>query len=142
MADNTQINTGAGGDVIATDDIGGVKHQRVKMEFGDDGIATDVSAINPLPVAEKTVDDQIAILNEINEAVSVLANARGVLADLRTTVVNTVPVSGTLTGVTTVTGVTTLSNQSQIGSYAANSQIPSLMNTTAIQSNINNVIVT
>jgi hypothetical protein len=30
MADNTTLNTGSGGDVIATDDIAGVKYQRVK----------------------------------------------------------------------------------------------------------------
>lgn len=50
MADNTQLDIGSGGDVIATDDISGVKHQRVKVEFGADGSATDVSALNRLPV--------------------------------------------------------------------------------------------
>lgn len=50
MADNTVLNAGSGGDVIATDDIAGVKHQRVKVEHGDDGSATDASATNPLPV--------------------------------------------------------------------------------------------
>lgn len=50
MADNTTLNTGTGGDVIATDDIGGVKHQRVKIEHGADGSATDVSTASPLPV--------------------------------------------------------------------------------------------
>lgn len=50
MADNTTLNAGTGGDVIATDDIGGVKHQRVKVEFGPDGSASDVSTANPLPV--------------------------------------------------------------------------------------------
>jgi len=52
MADNTVLNTGSGGDTIATDDIGGVKHQRVKVEYGADGSATDVSATNPLPVRQ------------------------------------------------------------------------------------------
>lgn len=42
MADNTTLNTGAGGDVIATDDISGVKHQRVKLEWGPDGTANEV----------------------------------------------------------------------------------------------------
>lgn len=51
MADNTTLNPGAGGDVIATDDIAGVKYQRVKVNYGGDGVATDVSATNPLPVA-------------------------------------------------------------------------------------------
>jgi len=49
MADNTTLNTGAGGDVIATDDIGGVKYQRVKVTFGVDGAAADVTAAVPLP---------------------------------------------------------------------------------------------
>ena len=44
MADNTQLNAGTGGDVIASDDIGGVKYQRVKATFGKDGEAVDVSA--------------------------------------------------------------------------------------------------
>lgn len=50
MADNTQLNAGSGGDLIATDEIGGVKHQRVKVQHGADGAATDVSAASPLPV--------------------------------------------------------------------------------------------
>lgn len=42
MADNTTLNTGSGGDVIATDDIAGIKHQRVKLEWGPDGTANEV----------------------------------------------------------------------------------------------------
>ena len=41
MADNTTLNAGSGGDVIASDDIGGVKHQRVKLSLGADGTAAD-----------------------------------------------------------------------------------------------------
>ena len=36
--------------MIATDDIGGVKYQRVKVTHGADGVATDVSPADPLPV--------------------------------------------------------------------------------------------
>lgn len=51
MADNTTLNLATtAGDVIATDDIAGVKYQRVKNTFGADGVATDVSATNPFPV--------------------------------------------------------------------------------------------
>lgn len=50
MADNTQLNLGSGGDLIASDDIGGIKHQRIKMEYGGDGTATEVSWFNPIPV--------------------------------------------------------------------------------------------
>lgn len=55
MADNTTLNAGSGGDVIASDDIGGVKWQRVKVAFGADGSASDVSLTNALPVNQ--VDD-------------------------------------------------------------------------------------
>lgn len=45
------MNTGTGGDVIATDDIGGVKIQRVKIVVGADGVNDgDVSNIVPMPV--------------------------------------------------------------------------------------------
>lgn len=42
MADNTQLNAGTGGDIIATDDIGGIKHELVKVEFGGPDSATQV----------------------------------------------------------------------------------------------------
>lgn len=51
MSDNTTLNTGTGGDVIASDDIGGVKFQRIKLILGDDGSNDgDISAANPLPI--------------------------------------------------------------------------------------------
>lgn len=50
MTDNVRLNPGVGGDNIAADDISGVKHQMVKMEYGADGSATPVSGANPLPI--------------------------------------------------------------------------------------------
>ncbi|MDE2102830.1 MAG: hypothetical protein KGL39_36640 [Patescibacteria group bacterium] len=58
MADNTVLNTGTGGDTIATDDlatinggaVSGVKVQRVKPGYGLDSDFTDVSLTNPLPI--------------------------------------------------------------------------------------------
>lgn len=47
MADNSVMGST---DTIASDDIGGVKHQRVKVEYGADGSATDVAPGTPLPV--------------------------------------------------------------------------------------------
>ncbi len=56
MADNTIINTNTTtGDTIATDDIGGIKHQRVKVGYGADGSYTDVSPTNPIPVVDTEV---------------------------------------------------------------------------------------
>lgn len=57
MADNTTINSMAGGDVIASDDIGGVKYQRIKLVTGADGVNDgDVSKTNPLPVLALDTD--------------------------------------------------------------------------------------
>lgn len=50
MADNVTLNAGSGGSVVATDDIGSVHYQRVKISQGADGSASDVSTANPLPV--------------------------------------------------------------------------------------------
>lgn len=51
MADNTTLNSGAGGDVIASDDISSVKYQRIKLIHGADGTNDgDVARTNPLPV--------------------------------------------------------------------------------------------
>ena len=52
MADNTTLNAGTGGDVIASDDIGGVKFQRIKLIHGADGTNDgDVSSVNPFPTS-------------------------------------------------------------------------------------------
>ena len=52
MADNTILNAGTGGDVIASDDIASVKFQRIKLVHGGDGVnAGDVAVANALPVA-------------------------------------------------------------------------------------------
>lgn len=57
MADNTTINSMAGGDVIASDDIAGVKYQRIKLVTGADGVNDgDVSKTNPLPVLALDTD--------------------------------------------------------------------------------------
>jgi hypothetical protein len=48
LADNVPL-PGAG-QVIASDEIAGVQFQRVKTVWGGDGVATDVSLGNPLPV--------------------------------------------------------------------------------------------
>lgn len=48
MADNLTLP--AFGETLAADDIGGVKHQRMKIGFGADGSFTDASSANPVPV--------------------------------------------------------------------------------------------
>lgn len=48
--DGIRLNPGAGGDVIATDNIGGSGYQQVKVGHGLEGSFTDSSATNPFPI--------------------------------------------------------------------------------------------
>ncbi len=49
MADNVAVTAGTG-TTIATDDVGGAQHQRVKVTWGADGVGNDANATTPLPV--------------------------------------------------------------------------------------------
>lgn len=59
MADNVQLNPMVDGSLVATDDIGGVHYQRIKLVIGADGVNDgDISSANPLPVdSELTTAD-------------------------------------------------------------------------------------
>lgn len=61
MADNTTLAATSGGDVIATDDIAGVKYQRVKPSWGVDGAAVDTSVADPMPVRVGDGTTQITV---------------------------------------------------------------------------------
>ncbi len=53
MADNRTLPLTGAGDataVVATDDVGGVHYQRIKLDAGADGVSLPVDATNPLPV--------------------------------------------------------------------------------------------
>jgi len=51
MADNVLIDNGVLTDyTVATDDIGGIHYQRLKVTFGADGTASDVADTAPLPI--------------------------------------------------------------------------------------------
>lgn len=68
MADNTALNSGTGGDTLATDDVTtlnggastGIKVPRVKVMFGADNTATDVNSAAPLPVDGSGVTQPIS----------------------------------------------------------------------------------
>jgi hypothetical protein len=63
MADNVGFTPGSGA-TIAADDVGGVLYQRMKLAFGDDGSASDVSDTNHLPISYAgTVFDSSATNN-------------------------------------------------------------------------------
>lgn len=64
MADNVAITAGAG-TTIATEDVAGVHHQKTKVEFGADGVATMVSINDPLPVILTDAGgDQVGVTDE------------------------------------------------------------------------------
>lgn len=82
MADNTQLPVpSTNGDVIATDDIGGVKFQRIKMILGADGVNDgDVSSSNPVPVSitgsiPVTIASAIEITNDAGNAIPISASS-------------------------------------------------------------------
>lgn len=78
------------------------------------------------------IKDLTEAILDAAEQLTFLANVRGIAADLRVTLLG-----GALS---TVTTVATLSNITNIGGFSAPQVIPSAVNQTAIQSNINNVV--
>lgn len=51
MADNTELNPGIGGDIVAADDVAGVKYQVVKLDLGGNGASAPVSGALPVSAA-------------------------------------------------------------------------------------------
>ena len=47
MADNVSIHTGSGA-TVATDDVGGVQYQKVKLDLGGDGVSVPVTTSLPV----------------------------------------------------------------------------------------------
>jgi hypothetical protein len=97
----------------------------------------------PAPEGSSTEERQIDMtqaLLEILSGVRSIASAKGILSDLRVTLIGgTTAVTGTLTGVTTVTTVSTVTNQAQMGGVPANALVPANQNLLATMANINNV---
>jgi hypothetical protein len=132
MADNLTAlaNTGTGTDVLATDEIGGVHYPRTKVGFGVDGSYVDASATDPLPVmAYGELVEAIEALRMAVQALtrSGLGQAMPDNAARLRVAIDAISASLTLATVTTVTTVGTMTNQTQVGGFAATEQIPSLM---------------
>lgn len=129
MADNSTLP--ATGDVVAADEISGVKFQRMKLVHGDDGVnAGDVSLTNPYPIT-LTQGEVVEALEAMRMAVQSLNRAIGqsmpdVSGRLRV-VVDAITGALTLATITTVTTVSTVTNQTQVGGNPAFEQIPALM---------------
>ena len=77
MADNVPVTAGAGTS-IASDDIGGVQFQRIKLIHGADGVnAGDVARSNPLPISAP--DSEITGTIMVTDAVVAAPDGAGTL---------------------------------------------------------------
>lgn len=101
MPDNTQLPTGTGGDVIATDELAtlnggassGVKVQRAKVGYGADGDFNDVSVNTPLPVMIR--EDDRTFVQAFNSGVTAGTTGTEALVNLNwATIPGTAPAAG------------------------------------------------
>ena len=141
MADNVGYTPGSG-EVIATDDIGGVQFQRVKPVWGVDGVAQDVNNNTPLPVTG--AQELMEAIEAMRIAIQALTRTIG-LAQVNPLTGRmlvdpsgvTSPVSGTVSA--NQSGTWNITNLATIGGVAANSQVQSFERMTAdnLRRNIN-----
>jgi hypothetical protein len=128
MADNTTLP--GTGDVIASDDIGGVKYQRVKLTHGEDGEALDASTVNPVPVQDG--EGTFLLRRILQMLLSPLGYDKSLQRQRGTVIVE----SGTIGSVTfasnqdirNVTTLATLTNQTNIGDFNADAQVRANIN--------------
>jgi hypothetical protein len=134
MADNTTIKDAANVTVsIASDDVGDVQFQKVKLDVGGDGATVPV--VGSLPVSAvgeliEAIEAQRmalqALVRTIGQSMPDTAGRLRVLVDSISASLTLATIT-TVGTVTTVSTVSTLTNQTQIGGLAATEQIPSLM---------------
>ena len=98
MADNVAITPGTGA-TIATDDIGGVQYQRIKVALGADGEASDLAPgqatmAASVPVAIASNQSAVPVSGSVSVSGSVAVTGPATDAQLRAT---PLPVSGTVT---------------------------------------------
>jgi hypothetical protein len=115
MADNVGYTPGVGASVAA-DEINGNLYQRIKPTFGEDGTATDVSIINPLPVFDDRTEQLLSLLQrlvKISESNQVVDSAQRQRITL-----DAITAGVALPTVTTVTTVSTVSSVTNMVSNA------------------------
>ena len=122
MADNINVDpgTGVGAVPVATDDVGGVQYQIIKIVTGGDGVATPLSNAAPLPISDAggsiTIDGTVAVSGTTTVSGTVTANVG----------TGTQPVSGTVaatqSGTWNVGSITTLPVQFGAGASTGTTQ--------------------
>ena len=84
MSDNTTINAGTGGDVIATNDVGGYKIQRINLVIGVEGTdGGNVSSSNPLPT---TSNGTVFTFSSVNSTTAQLASSASFIGSIESIV--------------------------------------------------------
>lgn len=132
MADNIAITVGSG-TTVATEDVSGVHHQKVKIEFGGDGLATPVSASDPLPVTNSTLAtgastaaNQTTIIGHVDGIETLLgtidADTSNIATDSSTIAGDTTSIDGKITACNTG-AVVLAAGSAAIGKLAANSGV-------------------
>lgn len=125
MADNVGYTPGTGA-TVAADEIGGVLHQRVKLGIGDDGVAVDVSADNPMPV--NAVGELIEAVEAMRYAIQSLTRSMGqAMPDTAGRLRVNVETGALTASLAAAQTLATLTNQTQVGGNPAFEQIPALM---------------
>lgn len=155
-ASTSTLNPGTGGDEVLVDEIATVDGARApagaiaqiaKLAHGVAGVADIVSTDRPMPTA--VYGELLYALEALRMAVASLTRTVGMAMPdasgrLRANVetgsiaVSSLPTLAAVTTVTTVTTVGSMTNQVQIGGFAAADQVPALMRiaASALRNNI------
>jgi hypothetical protein len=115
MADNLGYTPGSGA-TVATENSGGVHHQRVLMETAVEGVPTDVSAASPMPVASSRSDDLLVMLSRIVKLLE--SNATVDSAQRQRVVVDSGAITASIASAQTLGTVTTVSSVTNMVSNA------------------------
>jgi hypothetical protein len=114
VADNVTINASSGTANVASDDVGGVQFQNVKIDIGGNGLSVPLSSSNPLPVTTSTVNTSITN----GRTVTVSANVAVALAS--STVVKEV----IITAETDNTGIVVVGGSGVVSTLATRTGVP------------------
>jgi hypothetical protein len=141
MADNVGYTPGTGAKVAARDvNYSGEAALAqavglVTLTGADDAkTATDISEANPLPIG--AYGELIEVLEAMRFGIAALNRSIGAalpgvagfpIIEARNATAANLQVTASIAATQTLTTVSTLTNQAQVGGFAANDQIPSLM---------------
>lgn len=105
------------GSKVAADIIAGEIYQRVKTTFGVDGVATDVSAGNPLPVTGATTVTGTVVTSELPSTTGVAANVASSASNVTILAANTARIGATVANDSTAILYLKLGSASSSTSY-------------------------